>query len=407
MNTRTYRILGFTLLVGIMATTLSPAYGDADINPFLIEKALDGPAQIDLKNITLEDVFTKLGREIGVRIDVQQATVALAQLPYGKLTQIESARLEGMTWREALIELLKPFALTFQIGSDRIYILGTNELMRQPHRLNMAELEALVLLQTTLLDSKSDNLLQQIRTRTNIKFSLFVHGKPLDRIEREDGQRILSRGPLPASVALDLYGQRIFRRGQPSTWYIQGQGESGQISRIDIHVVNIGQLIEMKLDQRIDIEFKSQPIQEILHSLAQRAAINIRFEPGCIALVDAHLRENCSLVMHSGTIKHALEALSGMSGLEYSFNEEGLLIRAGENMVALVGSTGTSTTNEPSDPLMCIITMDVPGADYETRILIRESDLKKEGLLEKFQQVQQQKLQKFMQNLRDYPIEQK
>jgi hypothetical protein len=407
MNSLTYKMLWLSAILMLAPWRANVAQADGDSNPLLIEKALDKPAVISLKQITLEDVFLRLSQKMGIEIDLEEAGPALSQLPYGKLTQIESAHIEGLTWRKALAELLKPFSLTFQPGADRIYILGTNDLMRQPERLSISELEAIVLLQNSLLDNKSDNLLQQIRTRTNIQFDLFVHGKKLDRIDREDGRRILNQGPLTAADALDQYSQRIYRRGQASTWYIQSQVEEGRATRLAIHVVGMGQLIELKLDQRIDIAFKSLPIQTILHNLAQRAALDIRFEPGCIGLVDANLRENCSLVMYSGTIKSALEALSGMTGLEYSYSPQGLLIRAGENLIAMAGSPRSAASNGTANPLMCIITMEVPNADYESRILIRENDFKKEGLLEKFQQVQQQNIQKFMQNLRDFPIEQK
>ena len=218
MNRLIYKKLWLTAIFTLAALALNVAQADEDTNPFLIEKALDEPAQISLKNITLEEVFFHLSRKIGIEIDLDRAGPALSQLPYGKLTQIASAHLEGLTWRQALTELLKPFALTFQPGSDCIYILGTKDLMRQPRRLNIAELEAIVLLQNTQLDNKSGNLLQQIRTRTNIKFDLFVHGKKLDRIDREDGRRILNQGPFPAGLTLHQYSQRIYRRGKPSTW---------------------------------------------------------------------------------------------------------------------------------------------------------------------------------------------
>ena len=122
----------YGLLFLMIATNV---YGDGDRHPLLIEKALDEPASIRLKQITLEDVFVRLSQQIGVMIDLEQAGPALDQLPYGRLTQIESAQIQGLSWRNALKELLKPFSLTFQAGNDRIYILGTPELMRQPQRL--------------------------------------------------------------------------------------------------------------------------------------------------------------------------------------------------------------------------------------------------------------------------------
>ena len=396
--------------IGLCSTAVLNA--DDEITALLIEQVLDDPARIDFKNVTLEEAFVRLSKATGVKFDLEEAAPALAQLPYGKLTRV-SAKLQGITWRQALSEILKPFALTFQPARDRIYILGTDDLMRQPSRLTHTELEALVLLQTTPLDHRSENILRQLNTEVNkrlaplniqYEFHLVVHGKRIEEIDRGQAQALLSKVPLPAAEILHRFSKRIFRRGEPGIWYLRQVESQSKTRQIDILVVNAEELIEKKLNQRIDIKFVSQPVQTILHKLAQRSVVDITFEPGCIALVDANLRDNCSLVMRSGSIKTALEALSGMTGLAYYYDAQGIHITASESLKTIKPGRTQIASVELNNPVVCILTSTLPGTDLETQILIRQSDLQKEGLLEKYQRVQKTNLETFMDSLRAFKL---
>ena len=253
-----YKLVASVCIVLCSAAALN---ADDEITALLIEQVLDDPAKIDFNNVTLEEAFVRLGKATGVKFDLEEAAPALAQLPYGKLTRV-SAKLQGITWRQALAEILKPFALTFQPGQDRIYILGTDDLMRQPRRLTHTELEALVLLQNTPLDNRSDHLLRQLNVEVNktlaplniqYEFHLVVHGKRVEEIDRGQAQALLSKVPIPAAQVLHRFSKRIFRRGEPGIWYLRQIDTQSKTRRIDILIVNADELIEKKLNQRIDI----------------------------------------------------------------------------------------------------------------------------------------------------------
>ncbi len=259
--------------------------GPADTTEMLlIEKALDDPAEISLTRVTLGDALQNLSSAIGVNFEADE--MAVGKLPYGHLTPLEAVEFQGVSWREALTELLRPLALRFQVGRDRIYILGTKELVRQPRRLNLSELNALVRLQNSVLNDKEDKLLKQLRTVTGLKFGLVINGQRQEKAKESYTEDILNKTYQKATSVLDAYCRRL---GGHLVWYVRAEpaNSNGRTAisqpgaRIDIIVVPAMELVRLKLDRRIDIEYRNQPVQTILQDLARHGQVNITFEPGC------------------------------------------------------------------------------------------------------------------------------
>ncbi len=395
---RNLTVLSWGLALAFLPFMPTASQGQT-IDPFLIEKVMDDRADIELKKVTLGQALEQVSRKMGVPLDLKSAGPALAQLPYGQLSEIESATLQGITWREALTELLKPFSLTFQTGDKEIHITGSADLMRQPRRLSMAELNALVVLQTKTLSNKSENLLRQLRVTTGVAFGLVQDRRHKDEVDLGKHQTVLTAQPAPASAVLSRYAGTVWRKGESSTWYLQGNVVEGKTTSIDIVIINPAELVKMKLQRRIDISFKNQPLQTILLDLANRAAVKLILEPGCIGMVDPAQRDNCSLVASNNTIEQALEALSGMTGLSYYPGYEGLTILASETLL-----TRKQGKLNLADPTVFIHTVKLPDSEDELTILIRESDLKKAGMWDKYLRLREKNVAELMQMIRDYPI---
>ncbi len=370
-----------------------------DISAIAIEKVLEEPAQISFKEISLADAFVNLGKATGIPVDTAQAQTAIAQLPFGQLTEI-TATLQGMSWRNAIQELLKPLALRFQPGQDRIFILGTPELLRQPRRLNLAELNALVRLQTTYVNDSEKKLIKQIRQTTGLSLGLIENALRKEEADKDLVEKILSSTPQAAGNVLDIYCKRIRGNQGELTWFVQANSEGGRNGMMDIVILPVKELIEMKLAQRINIKYKNQPVQSILQDMAQLAAVNISFEPGCIALLSNDVRDNSTLVMQAGSIKDSLEALSGMTGLGYTYDAEGIHISASDTLRNL--NSYQKTASSSSNPVVCTITEVLPGTELETMFMIRKDDLEKEGLLETYQKLYGDRMKSFMNFLREY-----
>jgi len=397
----------FFLVASIIAMgwLLSPHCLAQENSPPQIEQVLNQPAKIDFRNITLEDAFDRLSESIGVKFSLDPS--AMAQLPFGSLTQLSAVQLQGMSWRDALKELLKPLALTFQTGSNQIFILGTEELLRQPRKLNLVELDALVRLQNSNLSDREENLIKQIREETRSNFALIEFGKPREKTDEDCSEDSLSKIPQPANKVLNIYCRELGKEEKVSdaTWYLRAELEQGRAGNIEIIIFSARKLIDMKLNRQITIQFKQQPVQTILQDLARQAVLDISFEPGCIAMLDENTRDKCTLIMRDGSIKNALEVLSGTTGLAHEIDRDGnLYISAGDLLrqtAAAQQAAGTVTYSNPN-PLICTITTKLPGTDIETMILIRENDLANHGLLDKYHQLHRDSIDDFMRYLKAY-----
>ena len=380
---RLYR-MRYVLWIGLV-WLCGPVFSEASDELF-IQKALDSPAKINFRNKTLEDVFAQVGKDLGVPL--QPEASALDQLPYGQLTQMESVQLEGMAWRDALRELLKPLALMYQVGKDRIYIVGTRELIRQPRRLNLAELSALVTLQNIRLNDSEDKLLKQIRDVSKTKFDLIEFGRRMEKVEKDIAEDILTEHPIPATQVLDRYSKRRGKelRILDATWYVRAEVEYGRAAAIYIEILPAQQLLLMKLDRRITVSYRNQPVQAILLDLARQANVEIRFEPGCLTLLEPRIRNSTSLEMQEATIKRAFEALVGVTGLEYELQPDHIRIQAGPNLIEMAKNRQPMVSSSSTNPAMSMLTMKIPGTEIEILFFVRKEDLEEMGLTEKFQQ---------------------
>ncbi|MBN1846008.1 MAG: STN domain-containing protein [Sedimentisphaerales bacterium] len=383
----------------LLAASITPAASEP--TALLIQKSLDGPAAINFQNITLAAAFDQVGRALEVPLEPEQS--ALDLLPYGELTQLQSVQLQGMSWRDALRELLKPLALTYEVGQDRIFIIGSAELKRQPRRLNMIELAALVSLQTAPLNDSEDKLLKQIRQITQTNFNLVEFGRRAEEAEKDIAEKILTRAPQPASQVLDRYSNRLGheQRVSDATWYVRADMAFGRADSIDIMLVPAQQLLLMKLDRRVTSSYDHLPVHVILQDLASKSNVPFRYEPGCFGLLEDSVRNNTSLVMREGTVKTALDALSGLTGLEYEIEPDGLRIQAGETLRQLAQTR--QSTSRTSNPTVSVITVKIPGTEMETMIFVRQEDLEEMGLTEKYRRFYLDSVKSFFDYLVKYP----
>lgn len=365
----------------------------------LIEKVLDDPAKLVFSNVTVNEVLDGVGKTMGVPVEAD--AMALSQLPYGGLTRLSSVQLVGIPWRQALEELLKPLALRYQPGQDRIYVFGTPGLMRQPQRLSVRELEALAALEICQVDeSAARQLLRRIGDVTQVKFGLQVNNIPQEKFDKDLAEDFLDATPKPISTFLDAYGRFLAAKHEsgPITWYVRQNNTGGTV---DIMVVPVKELTALKLGRQVDIAFNNQPLQTILINLARWAALEITFEPGCLAMVEDNVRNGTSLTLQRGTIRMALDALVGMTGLQYTAETAGIQISASDNLKELAANRVRSTP--ASNPSACVLTVHLPGSTIESMIFVREKDLEQQGLTEAFQQVRKEQLQEFYNYLRSRP----
>ena len=364
-----------------------------------IEKKLDATASIVFENVTLREALVRLGQEAGLAMEIDEQ--ALSQLPHGAETQLAAVHLEGISYRDALGELFRPFALQFEAGDDRVYVLGSDELMRQPRRLKREELDALVRLKEAMLTASEKDLLVVLEEKTGIAFGLVQRGQMLDTADEKWLKHCWAQKAQSGATVLDTYARLSGHPMTPEiqgTWYVQADEQSG---RINIIILSTTALFEKKLDRRVTIQYDREPVGKVLRELAQKAGLQVEFEPGCLAMLDEDIREGLSLVMRDATIKSAFETLSATTGLKYELDKTGIKIAASDNLRAM--SIARAEPTRTYNPVVCTIITDLGDTGLESMILVRQDELAEQGLLEKYLRVRKDSIQNFMQFLSDYP----
>ena len=358
-----------------------------------VEKILNERANFSLKDITLEDAFNELGKQMGITVRSDDA--ALDMLPYGRQTRLNAVQFQGSTWRKGISELLKPLALRFEPGDKQILILGTDELMRQPDRLNLAELNTLVKLQNGGVNNQEKDLLKQLGQITGVNLGLVLESQRKDNFDPEVTRQILTTANQSAMRALDAYA-RLISISYPMTWVL----DAGKNDQVDLVFLRSEQLIDRKMDRQIDFEYRNRPVQEIIIDLARRGGMNIDFEPGVLGMLDESVRNNTSFKIRAN-LRTAWATISGMTGLEYRFDRNGVYITASDNLksMALARTSGGTRTN----PSLLMLIRKIPGTDLEYMMFIREQDLKGPGLLDKYERIRQTQLDDFLKAIRAWP----
>ncbi len=369
---------------------------EAQLPAAAIEEKLDQPVELTLRHVTLTEALTQLSQAMKVPFNVDK--VAIEQLPRGGRTQLNLVQFPNIPWREALREFFKPLALRFEVGDGQIMILGTVELMRQPRRLNMVELDALRRLQNSKLKRGETRLLQQLRDVAGfMRFALVEEGQRQEKVDDAVAQEVLTSAPQLATVVLDLYSQRRVESTLtgPGVWYVRAELQEGRPDEpVDIVIVPIMELHNLKLSRRINKEFKNEPVADICRSLAAEAAIDVSFEPGCLTLLGKGLE---TLVVRGVDVRTALEVLSGTTGLRYEVTPEGLYFSASDELRQL--AQGPDVPRRSSNPLVGMITRKLAGTDMEVMILLREDDLKPGNRRERFERFLRQGSDEFFRYL--------
>ena len=394
--TKTGRFGLVAAVLGV-AVLLGPCRCEAQaLTAAAIEEKLDNPVDLTLHHVTLTEALEQLSQAIEVPFSVDN--VAIEQLPRGGRTQLNLVQFPNIGWRAALRGFLKPLALQCRVGDGQIMILGTDELMRQPRRLNMVELDALQRLQNSKLSRGDSPLLKQLRDVTGFtQFTLVEEGLRQEKADQAIADKVLTDAPQSATQVLNLYSQT---RVDPEpagdgVWYVRAELQEGRPDEpVDIVILPVMELHQLKLERRVHKEFKNEPVADICRTLAAEAAINLSFEPGCLALLGEDVE---TLVVLGVDVRTALEVLSGTTGLQYEIRSDGLYFSASDELRRVAQQPRSSSRS--SNPMVGMISRKVPGTDMEIMIMLRADDLEQGNRRELFERFLRQGSDEFFRSL--------
>ena len=338
-----------TVLVAVLSMAAAfphaPASAAQDSSA-LINEALDQPVVLKL-NTPLTKAVSAIGDQTGVKIEIDPAVWDL--LPWGEQTNIE-VNLDKQTLRAGLEAVAQRLGLVMSVGPQSVKLQPMPPLRRLGRRATERELEALYLLSTTPLTDLAakekpaekpaekptvDQLVEAVDARLQqVKPELAVEFRRRDMLKADQ--------PVFVARNATMYDAlESLSRETAATWYPWG--------RSIVVLPREMQVRNNQLSKPIDIRFDRVDVAQVLVELEQAAGIPFEIEAGAVQRVPPESR-NVSMILYNVTVQQALEAVSGVTGLDYAVKGEGLYIWN--------QSSGVGATVSPADPTVGMIQLD-------------------------------------------------
>jgi hypothetical protein len=304
----------------------------------LINEALDQPVILKL-NTVLPKAVTAIADQTGVKVDVDPTVWDL--LPWGEQTNIE-VNLDKQTLRAGLEAVAQRLGLVMVLSAEAVELQPMPPLRRLGRRATEKELEALYLLSTTPLDKLAgkekptvEQIIDAVDARLQeVKPELAVEFRRRDLI-KTDQTVFIARNATMADALEAL------SRETAATWYPWG--------RSIVVLPREMQVRNNQLSRPIDIRFNGVDVAQVLVELEQASGVPFEIEAGAIQRITPESRR-ISMILTNVTVQQALEAISGVTGLDYVVKGDGLYIWN--------QSSGVGATVSPADPTVGTIQLD-------------------------------------------------
>ena len=333
----------------------SGAAGQADARAEEFEvtiiQALDQKIDFDVSNAPLRQAVQDLSDKTGIPIEIDRGTLEL--LPYGSKT-ILSATIQGRSLREGLIGLLRPIGLEFAVRGGKLMIGPTRLLRRIVRRATWEELRAIESLSTRPFSKELFD---------SLKFQFQDAGTG----EGESNRQTLLR--LAATVGAGSAGEVLEHACSQYGWAWYPEGDR-------IAVLTKAKQVDRQLETRVSLQYAQISLRDALLDLASRAGVLLQLEPGVLTKLPPQTGESLSLFIENATVRQALEVVTGLTGLGYFIEPDG--IRFAANSLAAsanpAGSVEAAVRALRTNSIVGQIT--IPGRDGTSfAFFIREDDL--------------------------------
>jgi hypothetical protein len=301
----------------IFSLLILPASAIAEDSSALINQALDKDVKLQVDGV-LPTVIKAIEDQTGVPIKTDSDVYDL--LPWGDQTNV-SARIENQTLREALTAISRKLGLTYEVGTQAVYLEPMPALSRLGRRATVQELGALDLLSSTPMELPKprtnirrlvdalDQKLVGLKSPYAIEYRP-GEGHDKDPALKEDMPLTVPRGSTMAD-ALESMAQDT-----DATWYPWGT---------DIVVISKEAMVRLQLAKTITAQYNGVDVQQVLDDLAQRAGVEFEMEPGAIQRVPTEFR-SIKLVLDNVPVRQVLDSISGVTGLNYAVTADGVYV---------------------------------------------------------------------------------
>lgn len=326
------------------ATAQQPAIASEQAR---IERALEE----NLRSVTMPE-GSRLEDAVKAILEGSNAKVTFARdsmryLPDGLNTTV-AGTIRSVPRREALRRVLAQLGLRFTIRDADIFVQPSPLLERMARRLSWQELRSL---NTLARESFGTPTVDAIR----LSFDTADEPLPAARF---------------AAALLDATGrdgiEQLDEAAAKLGWVWRLNDDAILLTSREVQYRRNLDLTE------ITIAYNRESISKIIADLAQRAGVPLRIEPGVYAALPPNVSQSFSITVTGGSVRAALDQISGHTGLAFSIDNDGMLVSAG----AALRPAGSPPPPASADPGEVIGVLVLPMPDgQQLRTLVRRSDI--------------------------------
>ena len=319
----------------------------------LIKQAMDEPARITLEKTTIVGALEEITRQTGVRLVMDADAVGL--LPYGIDTELERVSIAGIPLRQGLSELLTPLAMRYVVQQDCVAIEPTEPLSCLARPPTWGELETIA-----RLAGESPGISEQDRARLKERVQFHVSTPNAWQL-LAGAMANVGAGP----------GDQIL------TVACRNLGWAWCPSEDKVLVLPATRLIKRQLGRPITVRMHQKPLMAVMTAVGKAVGVRVQAEPGTLAALPDHVRDNFSIDAHGHTAEQTLDTIAEYTGLGYLIEPQGVTFyRPGDGPPPSDKGVDqpTSVTRGASDPYVAKIVVQLDeGRTIEW--LIRASEL--------------------------------
>lgn len=312
---------------------------DADVAMALDRKL----PSLTFSDMGLSDALADIGRQAGVKITVDEASIEL--LPWGAQTRLSKMTVSDASLREILTQIFEQIGLTYDVRDGGVFVFATDPLKRMNRRATWDDLQLLQRCRETPFTPEN---FEQFKLQYRISSKVDA-ANMLEHQLTKSGRGTIAEMLEVATASLGW------------VWFPNG----------DHLVIRTAQAqINNRLARRISARYTNQPLARVLLDLSEKAETQFILEPGMMLKLPPNIVQNYSLLLHSTSIKQALELICAETGLKYEVERE--VVRIGLSDALQEGGKPAAVRASPY-----VGKIVVPSADgsYTLEFLVRAEEL--------------------------------
>jgi hypothetical protein len=326
------------LIAALVLLWSIPVFAE-DVTSALINQQLDKQIKELKLNQLLPQAMETIQQQTDVPIKFDPAVWDV--LPWGRDTNV-GAKIEGQTLRQALEAITRKLGLKFEVKDNAVVISATAPLLRLARRSTAQELRCLETLGKEMMPQAGPTTLKALLDSVDAALakaqSEFVIDRPAADTIRLDTPVDVPRN----STLLDALEKMADQSS--TTWYPWGKA---------VVVLAKQDEIKRQLGRTVTVRYNGVDVAQVLTELSQRAGVKFDVEAGAIQQVPPEAR-NIRLVLDDYSIQDALEAIGGVTGLDFMVKDTGVYIW---------NQTSSATHRDP-----VLIIMTIRGTDMQVLI---------------------------------------